>query len=115
VLLAAIGVYGLAHYTILRRMPEFGVRIALGATSIEIIRLVLEQNLRLTIIGLSVGIGGALLLTRTIKNLLFDVSVTDPFTFVLAPIFLLMVVLVACAQPAWQATRIEPVTALRYE
>lgn len=114
-LLAAIGVYGLAHYTVLRRMPEFGVRMTLGATSLQIVQLVLEQNLRLTIIGLSLGIGGALLLTRAIKNLLFDVSITDPLTFVLAPIFLMVVVLIACARPAWQATRIDPVTALRYE
>jgi predicted permease len=115
VLLAAIGVYGLAHYTVLQRMPEFGVRMALGATSLEIVQLVVEQNLRLTIIGLSLGICSSLLAMRAIKGLLFDVSTTDPLTFVLAPICLMLVMLIACTRPAWQATRIDPVTTLRYE
>ncbi len=115
VLLAAIGIYGLAHYTVLRRTPEFGVRMALGATSLEVVQLVIQQNLRLTVIGLALGTFGALLLTRALKSLLFDVSITDPITFVLAPLFLMVIVTIACARPAWQATKIDPVTALRYE
>lgn len=115
VLLAAIGVYGLAHYTVLRRMPEFGVRMALGATSLQVVQLVIEQNLRLTLIGLSLGTCAAFLLTRLIKSMLFDVSITDPLTFALAPLLLMAMVFIACARPAWQATRIDPVTALRYE
>lgn len=96
-------------------MPEFGVRMALGATRLQVIQLVVQQNLRLTIFGLSFGIFAAFLLTSLIKSLLFDVSLADPLTFVLAPLFLLAIVLIACARPAWQATRIDAATALRYE
>ena len=114
-LLAAIGVYGLAHYTVLQRLPELGIRVALGATRLEILELVVGQNLLVTIIGLAFGICGALFVTRAMKGLLFGISVTDPLTFSLAPALLLVVVLIACARPAWQATRIDPVVALHYE
>lgn len=115
VLLAAIRVYGLAHYAVLRRMPEFGVRMALGATSLQVVQLVIEQNLRISIIGLVSGTCAALLLTRLIKSFLFDVSTTDPMIFVLAPLSLMAAMLITCVHPTWEATRIDPVTALCYE
>lgn len=96
-------------------MPEFGVRMALGATSLQVVQLVIEQNLRISIIGLVSGTCAALLLTRLIKSFLFDVSTTDPMIFVLAPLSLMAAMLITCVHPTWEATRIDPVTALCYE
>ena len=111
--LAAIGLYGVMSYSVSQSTRELGVRMALGATVRDLLRLVISRGLRLTIAGIAIGLAAALLLTRLMGNLLFQVSPRDPIAFGAALIILLGVALVACLLPAWRATRIDPVRALR--
>ena len=115
VLLAAIGLYGVMAYSVSRRTREIGIRIALGATSVDVLRSVMVQGLKLTLIGMGVGMAGAFALTRVITSLLYDVSPTDPLTFVCVSLLLAGVALLACYIPARRAARIDPMDALRYE
>ncbi len=114
-LLAAVGVYGVIAYSTRQRTQELAIRLALGAESREVFRLVLGQGLRLALIGISIGLAVSLLLTRFLKDLLFGVTSTDVLTFSTVSVLLCLVALVACFVPAWRATKVDPMAALRYQ
>lgn len=114
-LLAAVGLYGVISHGVTERSREIGVRIALGAGRRQVVGLFVRQGLVTTVAGIAIGIGGALLLTRYIKTLLFHVTPTDPTTFVAVVVTLAAVALVACYLPARRATRVDPTVALRGE
>jgi putative ABC transport system permease protein len=113
--LSAVGLYGVLAYTVSRRTREFGVRIAMGARRAQVLRLVIGSGLALTAGGLVVGIALAAALTGFISELLHDVRPLDPWTFAAVPAALLAVAVVASALPAWRATQVDPVHALRAE
>ena len=113
--LAVIGVYGVMAYMVLQRTSEIGVRIAMGARSRDVTALVVGQSMRLALAGIVVGLCVALLLTRLVADLLFDVSPNDPMTFLAVVSILAATALVASGIPAWRAARIDPVAALRQE
>lgn len=114
-LLAAIGIYGVLAYAVERRINEIGVRIAMGAQQHHVLSLVLSHGVLLAAIGIAVGTAGALSLTRLLGSLLFQVTTTDPFTFVAVPAVLLVAALTASYIPARRAMRVDPLVALRYE
>jgi predicted permease len=114
-LLAAIGVYGVISYSVSQRTRELGVRLALGAQPADILRLVLRKGLVLAAIGLAIGIGASLATTRVMSSLLYNVSATDPLTFVAVGALLVIVALAACWIPARRAMRTDPAVTLRYE
>lgn len=111
--LAAVGVYGVVSYSTSRRTREIGVRMALGARGGEVVRMVLGRGMLPVAAGLALGVGGALLVTRTLSTLLYGVSPLDPATFAAVPVLLGAVGAVACLVPARRATRIDPTRALR--
>jgi putative ABC transport system permease protein len=114
-LLAAIGMYGVIAYGVAQRTREMGVRMALGASDSRILRLVLGEGVRLAILGAVLGIAGALASTRLIRSLLFETVPTDPVTFIVAPLLLAGVALLATYFPARRATRLDPTLAIRGE
>ena len=114
-LLAAIGLYGVISFSVTERTREIGIRMAMGASYTDVLRLVLGQALTLSLVGIVIGIAGALALTRMMTTLLFEVSPTDSFTFVCAPLLLAGVALIACFVPARRAATVDPMVALRYE
>jgi predicted permease len=113
--LAVIGIYGVMAYTVSQRTKELGIRMALGASRNDVLRLVVLQGLRLTIAGVIAGLGTSLAVTRLVASLLFNVSPTDLLTFIAVPTLLASAALGASYLPALRATRIDPVIALRYE
>jgi predicted permease len=113
--LAASGLYGVIYYLVAQRTREFGIRVALGARMGTVVGLVMRQSAGLVLGGIVVGLGGALLLSRLIKGLVYGVDVRDPITFAAVPVVLGVVALVATLVPAWKATRVDPVIALREE
>jgi len=114
-MLAAIGVYGITSYAVAQRTHEIGVRLALGAQLGDVLKLVLRQGLKLTMIGAALGLLGAYVATRAITSVLYGVSATDPLTFVSVSGLLILVALIASYVPARRATKVEPLVALRNE
>ncbi len=115
VLLAAIGIYGVIAYSVAQRTHEIGLRMALGAGRAEVLRLVVGQGAKLALVGIGLGLAGALAFTRVLGRLLFGVSATDPLTFLLVPALLAAVALAASAVPARRAALIDPHAALKHE
>ena len=113
--LAGLGIYGVISYNVAQRTREMGIRAALGATERSLLRLILDRGVRLTLVGLAIGTGGAIALTRLMATLLFGVGARDPLTMVSVGMILAGVAIIASYVPARRATRVDPVVALRYE
>ena len=114
-LLAVIGVYGVKSYVVSRRTREIGIRMALGATNVDVVRMVLREGLMLTVAGVGVGLLLAGVVAKALSGMLYEVSALDPTVFVVAPIVLTLAALGASHIPARRATRVVPITALRAE
>jgi ABC-type antimicrobial peptide transport system permease subunit len=113
--LAALGIYGLVSYWVTQRTAEFGIRMALGATGASVVRLVVGHCLRLTGIGIVLGVGVSFVLARLISSFLYGIPSLDPVTFAAAPAALLIIAVFAASRPAFRATRINALDALRSE
>ncbi len=114
-LLAAIGIYGVMSYSFSQRTHEVGIRIALGAQRLDILRMAVGEGMRIVVIGLGLGLAGAAIVTRFFRSMLFNVAPIDPLTFASVAAILAGVALFACYIPARRATRVDPLVALREE
>jgi putative ABC transport system permease protein len=113
--LASLGIYGVIAYLVTQRYKEIGIRIALGATRQNILQLILARTLKLTAAGILAGLIAAFFLSRVLSTILFGITVHDPVTFLAVPACLIAIALLAGYLPARRATRVDPVTSLRYE
>ena len=113
--LGMIGIYGVISYTVSQRRREFGIRLALGAHPGKVLNMVLRQGVKMALVGVVIGLGGAFALTRLMTSLLFGVAASDPATFVAVALLLVLVALLACYWPARRAMKVDPMVALRYE
>ena len=114
-LLAAIGIYSVLSYSVKRRIQEIGIRLALGASLRDVLRMILVEGMKPTLLGVAVGTAGALALGRVLSSLIYSVKSTDPLTFLAVAVLLVAISLLACVFPAYRATRVDPMVALRYE
>jgi putative ABC transport system permease protein len=114
-LLAAVGIYSVLSYSVRRSVREIGIRLALGARPGDVLRKVVVEGMKPTLLGLAVGGAGALALGRVVSSLIFDVKPTDPITFLAVTVLLAVIALLACIIPAYRATKVDPMVALRYE
>jgi putative ABC transport system permease protein len=114
-IIATVGIYGVISYAVSQRTHEIGIRMALGAQASDVRRMVIWRGMSLALIGVALGVAAALALTRVMKNLLFEVSATDPATFALIALLLVGVALIASYIPARRATKIDPLQSIRHE
>lgn len=114
-ILAAVGIYGVMAYGVAQRTHELAIRIALGAQTVDVFRLVVGQGMRLALIGVAAGLAGAFGLTRFLRTLLFELEPTDPITFAVVSVLLALVALLACYVPARRASRVDPIAGLRHQ
>jgi putative ABC transport system permease protein len=113
--LAAIGIYGVMSYSVAQRTNEIGIRLALGASRTDLLQSIVRQGFTLAAIGIAIGVGVSLALTRVMGSLLFAVNAADPMTFITVGAGVACVALIACTIPGWRALRIDPLVALRRE
>jgi ABC-type antimicrobial peptide transport system permease subunit len=114
-LLASMGIYAVISYSVAQRTHELGIRVALGARQLDVLKLVVGSGLKMVLIGVALGLVGAYILTRVLSNLLYGISVTDPSTFVSMSLLLIIIALLASYIPARRATKVDPIIALRSE
>jgi putative ABC transport system permease protein len=115
VLLAAVGIYSVLAYAVRRRVREIGIRMALGAQVTDVLRLVVTEGMTPTLIGVAIGLAGALALSRVLATLIYGIHSTDPLTIASVSLLLVSIALIASLIPAYRASRIEPIKALREE
>src|SRR5262249_15815682 len=114
-LLASIGLYGVISYLVGQRTQELGIRIALGAGRNDVLRLVVNHGMKMALGGVAIGLIAPFGLTRLLGEMLYGVSATDPATFAVIALLLAAVAMAACLVPAWRASKVDPITALRHE
>jgi putative ABC transport system permease protein len=113
--LAALGIYSVLSYSVKRRVQEIGIRLALGATLRDVLRMVVLEGMRPAVLGVAIGVAGALALARVMSSLIYGIKPTDPVTFLAVAVVLAMVAMCASLVPAYRAAKVDPMVALRYE